>query len=279
MRTTFTSDDGARLAGEWRFADVPRAVAVLHGATGVPAGYYGPFADWMAAQRRVHVLIYDYRDTGWSADGPVRRSRARMSDWGVGDQSAALDHALATFPDLPVWTIGHSLGGMCLAFHENADRIERHIAIASGPAHWTRHPWHFMPQVLAFWFLIGPLATRLRGYLPGAALGLKANLPAGVFWQWRRWCTSRGFHRVDWGGVMPEPQPGRVRCPVELVAFEDDVMIPPDRVRALAAFYPLAEISFRSIAPRAVGLKGIGHVAGFARRSAAAWPRMVPEFA
>ena len=280
MRTTFTSQDGARLAGEWIFTSKPpRAVAVIHPATGVAGGYYARFAEWLAAERQVHVLIYDYRDTGWSGAIPASESRASMSDWGVSDQSAALDHALDTFSDLPVWTIGHSLGGMCVTFHRNAHRIARHIAVASGPANWKRHPLRFMPAVIAFWFVLGPMLTLLRGYMPGRILGSSANLPPRVFWQWRRWCTSDGFFRVDWGRAMPQPEPGRLTCPVELVAFSDDVMIPPSQVSRLREFFPLANVSFRTIAPETVGLRSIGHIGGFARRSAAAWPRMVPDIA
>jgi predicted alpha/beta hydrolase len=76
---------------------------------------------------------------------------------------------------------------------------------------------------------------------------------------------------------MPAPDLSRVTCPVELVSFADDVMIPPAQVRKLAAFYPQAEVSARTIAPSDVGLKEIGHIGGFARRCAPVWPLMVPD--
>ncbi|WP_316013443.1 alpha/beta fold hydrolase [Roseobacter sp. HKCCA0434] len=277
MRVKITTEDGAGLVGEWREAAAPRAVAIIHSAAGVPAGYYAAFADWLMAERHVHVLIYDYRDMGWSAEGPVSRSRATMADWGVTDQSAMLDHAIARFPDLPVWIIGHSMGGFCLPFHAQADRVTRHIAIASGPAYWPTHPFSFMPVVIAFWFLVGPIATQVCGYLPGKSFGFNADLPAGVFWQWRRWCTDRRFYRPDYGGVLPWPEPERIVAKVELIGFSDDPMMPSARVARLADYYPRARTSFREIDPQDVGLAKIGHIGAFARRNAALWPHLVRD--
>ncbi|MEM9009690.1 MAG: alpha/beta fold hydrolase [Pseudomonadota bacterium] len=266
--------DGARLVGQWTVPSQPRAAAVLHGATGVPASYYGRFAAWAAEARGLAVLTYDYRGMGASATGPVREARVSMADWGVRDQSAALDHALMRFADLPVWTIGHSLGGFCLPFHANADRVARHIAVASGPAYWRAHPWRFMPSVLAFWFVLGPAATALLGYLPGHLMGLNADIPGPAYWEWRRWCVRAAFYRPDWGRTLP--MPGRVTCPVDLVGIADDVMIPPHRVAKLAEYFPAAPTRFREIAPADAGVAQLGHIAVFAGRNAGAWPLILP---
>jgi len=145
-------------------------------------------------------------------------------------------------------------------------------AVATGPIHWTRHPGRYMPYVVAFWFVAGPVLTRLKGYMPGSMLGLGADLPANVYWQWRRWCISRGFHRVDWGKALPQPELDRVTGTVRLVGIADDEMIPPAVVRDMAAFYPKAEIEHAVIDPAAVGLNSIGHLRVFSERCKAAWP-------
>ncbi|MDE1145583.1 MAG: alpha/beta fold hydrolase [Azospirillaceae bacterium] len=274
--------DGKRLAGRLVLPvgeGVPKVAVVLHGATGVPRDYYARFAAWLAQARNAAVLIYDYRDFGASATGPANRSDATMAAWGVVDQAAALDFLCARFPVAEIWVVGHSLGGMCLPFHANAGRVARLIAVASGPAHWTKHPLAYMPSVIAFWFLLGPLATAVLGYLPGRLLGLGADLPPGVFWQWRRWCTSRGFYRGDWGRHMPQPVLGRMTGAVTLVAVQDDQMMPPERVRRLADFYPAARIGHRLITPAEAGSKAIGHLRLFAERNARAWPLLLEDAA
>lgn len=268
--------DGRLLAGRLLLPDAEPAVAiVLHGATGVPRDYYARFARWVADTKQAAVLIYDYRDSGHSARGPVRAARATMGDWGVVDQNAALDFICHEFPDLPVEVIGHSLGGMFLPFHSQAGRVREMIAVGSGPAYWRRHPRGFLPQVLAFWFLAGPLLTRIMGYMPGRLLGMGTDLPANVYWQWRRWCTSRRFYRVDWGKTLPNPDPARVTCKVRLIGVLDDPMIPPPVVRDLAAFYPHADVRHQVIAPADAGVRAIGHLRVFSERCRAAWPLII----
>ncbi|MEI8147293.1 MAG: alpha/beta fold hydrolase [Alphaproteobacteria bacterium] len=271
---------GAKLVGRlYEPSGAPRAAVVLHAATGVPQSYYAKFASWLATTEQVTVMTYDYRDFGESAVCSVRLSGASMVDWGVKDQSAALDALCERFPSLPIWVVGHSLGGMYLPFHTGADRVARVIAVAAGPAYWAKHPLSYMPQVILFWFLLGPIATWILGYLPGKRLGLGADLPAQVYWQWRRWCLSPAFNRADWGKALPNPDLKSVKADVTLVGIGDDVMIPPYFVRALANYYPAARIDYREIAPKDIGSSAIGHLRLFTERCRAAWPVIMKPMA
>ncbi len=270
--------DGATLAGRlFEPEDAPRLAIVIHGATAVPRNYYARFAAWLSAERAAAVLIYDYRDFGASAATSPRRASATMAIWGVEDQGAALDYLCERYPSLPIEGIGHSMGGMFLAFHRNVRHLRRFTAVASGPAHWTRHPLGFTPAVLAFWFAAGPALTRVLGYMPGRLIGLGADLPAGVYWQWRRWCVAprRDFHRLDWGRDLPVPDLESVACAFTSVAIADDPMMPPDVVRDLAMLYPRTPIENRIISPADAGVGTIGHLRVFSERCRAAWPRLV----
>lgn len=268
--------DGARLAGKlFEPEGTPRLAVVFHGGAGTPRDYYGRFAQWLCSSREAVVLIYDYREFGHSTTVTARRSNATMAQWGAVDQSAAVDYVFERFPGLPVEVAGHSLGGMFFAFHKNAPRVRRFTAIASGPAHWTRHPLAYTPKVLAFWFLAGPLLTAALGYMPGQAIGLGSDIPTGVYWQWRRWCVSRQGHRVDWGKDLPVPDLESVKSPVRLIAVADDPVIPPPVVEKLASFYPCAPIENKVILPADIGAKAIGHLGAFAYRNRAAWPLLV----
>lgn len=268
---------GASLAGSvFCPGGTPRSVIVLHGATGIPQRFYRAFAAWLARRRQVVVLTYDYHDFGASADdvSATRRSTATMTDWGVHDQSAALAWVTATYPDLPIDVIGHSLGGMMLPFQEPADKVRAVVVIASGPAHWRKHPARYTPQVVAFWFGHAPLSVKALGYLPGKLSGFGADLPAGVYWQWRRWCVSANFYEGDYRTALPVPRPERLTGPMTFLAVADDVMIPPDRVEALQRYYPSAQRRFEVLRPADAGLRRIGHVGAFARRAEAIWPRI-----
>jgi predicted alpha/beta hydrolase len=179
QHVSITCSDGARLAGQlFEPPGKPRLAIIIHGATAVPCRYYAKFAEWLSSERKAAVLIYDYRDFGASVTGPIQHAKANMAVWGIEDQSAALDYLCARYPELPVEGIGHSMGGLFLAFHRKARMMRRFTAVASGPAHRTRHPLSFTPAVIAFWFVVGPLLTHLLGYLPGRRIGLGSDLPA-----------------------------------------------------------------------------------------------------
>ena len=195
---------GARLQGTL-FAPqtAPKAAIVLHGAVGVPAGYYRAFATWLTEQGYA-CLTYDYRDFGASLHRPLRHSRARLQDWGLLDQAAALATLRARLPDVPIWVIGHSLGGTMLGFHPMAG-VARVITVASGLVTLRDHPWPYRAMAAWFWYGLPRLATAAMGYLPGRAMGMGPDLPAGVYRQWRRWCLRPGFWLGDVGRTLPAP--------------------------------------------------------------------------
>lgn len=249
----------------------PKAAIVLHGATGVPQRYYRHFANWLISQGYA-CLTYDYRDFGASATGHPKQSATCMADWGLYDQPAAQAALQAQLPDAPLWVVGHSLGGFMLPFHPDTADIARVITVASGAAHVADHPWPYRAMALMFWYGPGPLATKLLGYMPGKMLGLGPNLPAQVYWQWRRWCVSKAFYEGD--PSLPEraaPYTG----PLKIIAMEDDVMMPPKTVWKLERFYPEAQTSRQLIRPQDYDLKRIGHIEVLSLHNAALWPDLI----
>ncbi len=265
------TDDGRVLAGILFTPWAPAAAVVIHGGVGFPARYYQAFAAWLADQG-VMVLVYDYRDFGASADRPLIQSDACLSDWGLKDQSAALDYLIARSEGLPVRVLGHSLGGQWLAFHRNARRVERAVTVASGPAYWLDHPLPMLPIVLGFWWLFGPLIAAIFGYMPGKRLGLGADIPAGVYWEWRKLCLHRDYHISEWGKAYPTPDLAAVRFPVTLMPIADDILIAPHMVRKSHRFYPETRIDEILLDPKAFGLKRIAHGGAFLEKNNACWP-------
>ncbi|TYO85406.1 alpha/beta hydrolase family protein [Oceanicella actignis] len=250
----------------------PEVAAVIHPATGVPRDYYARFARWLAAERGVACLIYGYRATDDRSPRALRRSTVGMSDWGVCDQEAALAWLCARHPDAEIRVVGHSLGGFMTMFHKDAHRVARLIAVASGPAWWRAAPLRGMPMAFLFWHVLGPLAVRALGYLPGSRLGLGEDMPPGVFREWKRWCCNRDLHRPDWGGRLPAPVSPPFSGRLIIAAIEDDAILSPATAARLAEFHPEAESELRVISPRDAGTRAIGHVGLFRQANAAAWP-------
>lgn len=269
------ASEGAVLAGQLHMpVGIPRAVAVLHGAVGVPQRSYRHFASWLAAERDIACLTYDYRDFGMSAVGSLKQSRATLADWGLHDQEAALNAAETYLPGVPLWVIGHSLGGSMLPFHRPR-KIERAIVLTAGLVHVSEHPWPYQALARQFWSVTGPLATLAAGYMPGSRIGFGSDLPAGVFWQWRDWCLKRGFYMNDAGKRLPSLDPMAHQAPTRLIAVQDDVMVPVKAAWRLMALIPDAIKRQRVLRPGDFGLKKIGHLGAFKRENDILWPAIL----
>lgn len=274
-RSVTIEAEGARLAAcYYGPAGVARANLVLHGATGVPQRYYSAFASWAAA-RGIGVLTYDYRDFGASQHRPMRQSDATFADWAIRDQGAAERTLALLAPEGPLRVLGHSLGGLAFAFRKHDVRVEQITVVGAGFAHVSDHPWSYRPLVLAFWYAVGPVGTALAGYLPGKRLFLGEDLPAGVYWQWRKWCTRRDFFRSDIGSSLPEPDFRMDGPALRLLTMEDDVVVPPVAVRRYADAFPPGRIEYRMLKPAEFGLPSLRHIEVFSKRATAAWPAIL----
>lgn len=257
-------------------AGAPQAAVVLNGATAVPQRFYRHFARWLAEERGMACLTYDYSGFGASAAGHVKTSAATMVQWAMVDQPAARGAMRSALPGVPLRVIGHSLGTMLLPLQQDIADIARVTAVASGLVHVSDHPWPYRALAWLFWHGHAPLAARLMGYLPGRALGLGADVPAGVYWQWRHWCTRQGSYLPDCGRTLPRPDWSRCGAPVDFITFSDDQMAPPPSVWRLAEVYG-GQQRRHLLRPADFGLASIGHLDAFSRRCAAVWPVLVPE--
>ncbi len=253
---------------------VPETVVVINSATGVPREYYQHFARWLAADRGMACLTYDYRDFGHSLTGSQRRSKVTMADWALIDMPAARAEMRRRFPHAQLWSIGHSLGGMLGPLQPDLDRIDRMICVCSGLVTLTDHPWPYRALAVLFWYGHAPLAVRALGYLPGKALGFGSDLPAPVYWQWRKWCTAPESYLPEMGDMLPAARWADTGKRADLFAFADDQLVPPKAVWRLADLYG-PDAGRHLLSPQDFGLSGIGHIGAFARRSAAIWPRLI----
>lgn len=276
QEVTFQTSDGIDLNGSLIKSNKPKGITVFHGATGVPSSYYQAFAQTLSDIRSHHVLFYTYRDSELQSKSALKKSETDYYDWGVLDQTAALDFMLKTFPDLPAHTVGHSLGGFCIPMHDNADKIISHTALNSGPAYWLATPLKSIPKIIAFWYLIGPIAVTLLGYLPGFLLGMKSNMPAKAYWQWREWCTHKEFYRQGFGKTIPQTDLNRFKGKLTVHASTDDDILKPSQAKTLLEFFPAAkEPEFNIIKPDAYGLKQIGHITLFSKKCSKIWPNLI----
>jgi predicted alpha/beta hydrolase len=258
-------DDGRELAAHWFASPARRAVLVINPATGFPQTFYFRVASY-AAERGYDTLVYDYRGMGASAPPSLATEACRMSDWGLFDMRTALADAAARAAGLPVFTLGHSVGGQFLGLLANHALARAHVQIAVSVGYW---PWEKAPfKYLAWWFwrVHGPLMLSIKGYVPTGGGWSGLPLPRGVFEEWRRWCLRPTHFGPDLHTYLSDNVFDAIRAPLLNVGFDDDPIATPRTVAELDKFYPDAARETRWFTPAEAGSDRIGHEGFFASR-------------
>jgi len=238
-----------------------RGSALIVPAMGVAQAFYAPFAAWLA-ELGLHAMTFDYRGTGLSRRGSLRKVDADVVTWARLDATAVLRALEDRAPDLPINWIGHSLGAQIIPFVPDHRTLAKIITIGAGSGYWRDNTPALRRKVLVMWYGAVPLLTPVFGYFPGKRLRMVGDLPAGVIRQWRRWCLDPEY-AVGVEGPAVRELFARVTTPITAVSFTDDEMMSARSTESLHGFYTGAPQTARRLAPRDLGLARIGHFGGF----------------
>ena len=268
---TFNARDGHSLAG-YRFDPIstPKGSIVIAPAMAVPQSFYMLFARYLAEQGYA-VWTFDYRGTGQSLRGSMRGVKADLTDWVALDYDAAVNLAADSYPDAPVFAIGHSFGGQCAPLLPSRARLAGLINIAVGSGSVRHNAPGIRRSAPIMWHVLAPLLCPLFGYFPGARIGVIGNVPTGAMFQWRRWCLTPDY--ILSGEPGAREAYASAQFPVLGLMFSDDELLLEDGAVMLHSAYTARAVDYRLIAPAQVGLKRIGHFGFFKPQSGAAlWP-------
>jgi predicted alpha/beta hydrolase len=163
-------------------------------------------------------------------------------------------------PDLPLFFLGHSLGGQLIGVVPGSQAVRASLHITAGSGYYKFNDR--MPiLVRALWFVYMPLFTPLFGYFPGKMLRAVGDLPRGVTWQWRRWCLHPDYLLSE---ERYRAAYARFTAPVLSLSFEDDDINTKNGIDFIHSSYP--NVIRRHIHPRDVGQERIGHFGFFNER-------------
>ncbi|QYC12225.1 alpha/beta hydrolase [Brevundimonas nasdae] len=254
-------------------------MAVLVSAgTGFPRGFYGRFARWMA-ERGAVVLTYDYRGIGGSRPDDLAAMQMDYPDWGRLDMPAALKALKVAAPGLPVFHVGHSVGGHFVGFMPNQSGFEKHAFVSVGTGWWGGHHRTYNPFELFFWLGLGPSEIRKHGYVPSGKLWRGTDLPRGVFETWKRWCLKPDYFLKELAdGALDPQQFDKVIAPIRSWIFSDDPIATPGTGARLLTAYPAAPVEILSRRPHDYGVKRIGHEGAFRKGMEPLWEEILQWF-
>ena len=239
----------------------PRAAVLVVPAMGVTQAYYGPFAQWLAAQGFL-VATFDYRGIGQSRHGSLRKVSTDILDWARLDCAAMVETLTARLPEKPLHWVGHSLGGQILPFVPNRERVSRVVTVATGSGYWRENTASLRRMSWWLWFVVAPLSVRLFGYFPGRRLRKVGDLPRGVMEQWRRWCLNPEY-AVGVEGDAARALYAAVETPIVSLSFTDDEFMSRRNIESIHGQYANALRTMKRIAPKEIGEKRIGHFGFF----------------
>ncbi|WP_298933124.1 alpha/beta fold hydrolase [uncultured Ramlibacter sp.] len=271
---TLHAADGTPIALRVYESDRPdRGSVVIGGAMGVRQDYYAAFAQWLAGQGW-RVTTFDYRGSGASMPAAgLRGYKADLFDW-TRDYEAAIDHAHAALPGLPLYLLGHSLGAQLPGLLANQHKVSGLLSVAAGSGYWRENAPQLKRLVPYFWWVLVPLATWLCGYFPGRKLKKVGDLPAGVVLQWRKWCLNPGYS-VGAEGEAARLSYAKVTFPVMALSITDDELMTLRGTHSLIGLYTNARSQIQRIAPADVAARRLGHFGPFrSEQQAQLWPRM-----
>lgn len=252
-----------------------KAKIILASATGVPQGFYRRFSEYMT-QYGYQVLTFDYRGVGASSPKNLKGFEMSYLDWGKLDLAGAIDY----FADeqLPLFVVGHSYGGQALGLTPNHAKVTAMYCFGTGAG------WHgYMPlkerlKVQVIWNIVFPPIVAATGYLPWSKFNMGADLPRGVYQQWRKWCKNPTYFFADPEQAALKDLYAQVKVPIYAVAALDDDWALPNSRHAFMQHYQNAEMHYIDITANRLGLKQIGHMGYFRQGSEAIWDQLLHTF-
>jgi len=248
----------------------PRAAVIVSGATAVPRGYYAAFASYLAGCGAA-ALTYDYRGSGESPQ-QLRRSRARMRDWGERDAPGAIGWMRARYPQLPLYFVGHSYGGHALLLAPNNHAISRAVTVASFLGYYGNCAWPDNLRIYLLMKFIVPAVTALLGYLPGSRIGFGEDLASGIAREWRTWVLQPRYF-LDDASLTSLRNGAGYRGELVMLELTDDRWATRRAIEGLASAFTATAPHIQTVDPRDYGLDIVGHMGFFRSASGPAmWP-------
>lgn len=278
-KTLLTNDKTTISITEYKIAE-PKASIILAGATGVPMYFYRHFSQ-AANEQGFSCYCLDYRGIGESAPSSLKGFEVNYLDWAQQDLAALVDYVneeVAQQSSQAVFYIGHSYGGHALGLLPNTNNIKAAYFLGTG-AGWSGYmPFLERIKVEIFWKVLAPILVGVKGYMAWSKLGMGADLPKGVYKQWKRWCQYPRYFFDDPEDSKLETLFHRYTGPINTSNALDDLWAQPASRDAFMSAYKNANVTSVDLKPSDYDLKGIGHIGYLSPKAKSLWPTIFEFF-
>lgn len=268
-KVQFTCADGYVLQGRFfpkqpalKQQDSTHLPILIGSATGIKQGFYQAFAKWLT-EKGYDVMTFDFRGIGDSLYEPVCKSKAFIHQWGQLDLVSAIDFLTDKTNSAQIHLIGHSAGGQLLGLAPNHAKVKNVVAIAgsSGNTKGLSGKTKFLGPIM--FNVIFPVSSFFKGYAATNFIGMGENLPKGVGAEWREYCTKGGYATNAIGKTVFEDFHSEIHSPIIAIHATDDEIATLHNVKDLLRTFPNSQSQIVTLAPKAYGLRSIGHMEMF----------------
>lgn len=235
-------------------------VVLIIPATGVKQSFYSRFANYLCSQN-VAVFTFDYGGIGDSKMADLRLFDTTVVNWGKFDLEAVMNHIKSLYGNKKLVVVAHSLGGQIIGLAPSSVDIDKIIFIAVQSGYWKYWKGFGRLKMLAAWYFLFPVFTKLYGYMPSSKVSSMEDLPKSVALQWRKWCLSPNYlfdHMEDL-----ETYYDKIKCPLVSYSTDNDEFAPKEAVDWLTTKYKNCVRKRIHLKSEQIGVKHIGHFGFF----------------
>ncbi len=211
----------------------PSCMVLVLCALGVKASYYEPLLQEFAS-KGIEAYGFDWRGNG---DSNIRPSG--KNDWGyqvlMDDILRVIEHLRVENPELPLYLVGHSLGGQiaCLLNARYPGRVAGTMVVASCIPYYKPYPKKEQKLIRIAGRLF-PVVGSLLGYVPGKRLGFGGKMEAKTLMKdWSYHAKNGKFilknSDFDYEEAIAKSQGANILG----IALEGDTFAPPEAVAAM----------------------------------------------
>lgn len=262
------------LAGTlFRPVSTVKGAILIAPATGIKRQFYQHFAHYLSAQG-YGVLTFDNEGIGESLSGGITHCTASLQTWGENDLPAALDYLTREFPQTSYQLIGHSAGGQLVGLMPNASVLNSvfNIACSSGQLSNMHMPYWLKAQFFMNLFI--PLSNLLFRCTHSNWASMGEKLPKQVAQQWRQWCNGQGYVKTAFNKSITQHYYDDLTLPIHWVNATDDDIANDKNVDDMISVFTRAQSTKLTLSPEQHGLKEIGHMKFFIRKSNPLWTKV-----
>jgi len=235
-----------------------RAVILLMPAMGVRAEFYRPFAQSLALAGW-HTVTADLRGIGESSARVKDGAHFGYHEMLELDWPANLQRVRERFAQLPIYLLGHSLGGQLNALYAglHPQQIDGLIFVSCGSVYYRGWAFPASLKILTMSQVLRGI-TEVVGYLPGKKIGFGGTEAKGVIRDWA-YLARTGRFRVAGSTVDYESSMRAFNKPLLALSFSDDEFAPHGSTRNLLQKLPRATATHQHQLPGELGLSRVGH--------------------